>query len=801
MRSIAPGPIAIAVLVALAAASAATADDEALTEIVVTATKQEVTLDRVPISVSALTQDMMDARGMRSIGDVVAQTPGLDLRDQGANGAGDRVSIRGIDSNIGATTTGIYVDDTPVQARSNPINLAGSAFPQVFDVERVEVLRGPQGTLFGAGAMGGVVRFITPTPSLTERQAYVRSEVVATRGGGFGFEAGAAGGTPLIEDRLAIRASAWVQHEPGWVDRTGWESGSTTNDANWSETGAARVALRWKPNDSLDVQPSVLFQNRHDDDSPVWWDTLSDPGRRQFVSGFETRQPSNDRFVLPSLKIEWAAPGGLTVTSITSYYHRDETNVTDVTHSDFPGNMVGNVDDPLAYVFPVSPDGGSVADIFYGAARQNVITQELRFQNSPDEGRVRWVAGAFFQRSRLQDTQYASNPKFAQIWDAYVQDAENGIPDFESYYGVPLLDGIYEYTGVENSSDTQYALFGNVDWPLSARLTLNAGLRVARTKVVFRADEDGPINGGFSSTGGSATDTPVTPRIGLSFQMDEDTLLYASAAKGYRIGGANSAIPAVACGDDLAALGLTSAPGAYSPDTTLSFEIGAKTRLNGGRLALEASAFDTKWKNVQQYYFLPTCGYGFVSNQGQATSRGFDLNVTAKLSSSVTTGLAIGYVDAKFDESIVTQGLNTRTGASTVLVAAGQTLGQTPWSATAFLEFERPLTGGARSGYIRLQDQYGSRNDGPYLWQNVDSTSYDPALAPTAAVNRLDVRFGLRLGALDVSAFVQNALDQTPTTTNSHWVYSPGGAGAGSPVFFRTSQRPRTLGFTALYRY
>ncbi|MEN9704642.1 MAG: hypothetical protein RLZZ393_521, partial [Pseudomonadota bacterium] len=201
-------------------ALAAGAEDESSTgleEIVVTATKQAIALSKVPISLSAYTQAMLDERRIRSIDDIVSQTPGVDLGDQGSNGTGDRVSIRGIDSNSGAATTGIYIDDTPLQARNNPVNLAGTVFPEVFDVERVEVLRGPQGTLFGAGAEGGVVRFITPTPSLVKDSLYGRAEVAMTAHGDPGYEAGAAFGGPLKDGVLGLRVSAWGRHSGGWV--------------------------------------------------------------------------------------------------------------------------------------------------------------------------------------------------------------------------------------------------------------------------------------------------------------------------------------------------------------------------------------------------------------------------------------------------------------------------------------------------------------------------------------------------------------------------------------------------------
>src|SRR5215475_7839534 len=158
--------------------------EEALEEVVVTATKRADPISKVPISVTALTQDAMDAQGVRNINDIVAQTPGVSIsKSGGGSGAGEIISIRGISSNAGASTTGVYIDDTPIQARNNAINFAGTSFPEVFDLQRVEILRGPQGTLFGAGAEGGVVRFLTVQPSLTHYTGYSRAEVSATEHG------------------------------------------------------------------------------------------------------------------------------------------------------------------------------------------------------------------------------------------------------------------------------------------------------------------------------------------------------------------------------------------------------------------------------------------------------------------------------------------------------------------------------------------------------------------------------------------------------------------------------------------
>lgn len=187
-----------------------------LQEIVVTATRSAESLSKVPISVAALTQEQLDERGVKQFDDVVRFTPGLSF-NPGVTGSSD-IAIRGISSPAGASTTGIYVDDVPIQVRQIGF-AAGPSLPIIFDLERVEVLRGPQGTLFGAGSEGGAVRFIQPNPSLSSYSGHGRLEVATTDGGAESYEAGVAVGGPIIEDRLGFRVSALYRNEGGWIDR------------------------------------------------------------------------------------------------------------------------------------------------------------------------------------------------------------------------------------------------------------------------------------------------------------------------------------------------------------------------------------------------------------------------------------------------------------------------------------------------------------------------------------------------------------------------------------------------------
>jgi iron complex outermembrane recepter protein len=198
---------------------AADADEAAqpsqqMQEVTVTANRREESLSKVPISVSAYTQDTMDIKGIKDIDDIARYTPGVRVDESQSNS----ISIRGIASTGGSGTTGIYIDDVPIQVRDLGFN-SDDALVKIFDLDRVEVLRGPQGTLFGAGSEGGTVRYITTQPSLTRSSIYAKAETAYTQGGAMSYETGLAGGTPIIDGVLGIRASAWYRRDGGWIDR------------------------------------------------------------------------------------------------------------------------------------------------------------------------------------------------------------------------------------------------------------------------------------------------------------------------------------------------------------------------------------------------------------------------------------------------------------------------------------------------------------------------------------------------------------------------------------------------------
>src|SRR6202140_3036938 len=419
---------------AASANDAATATEPAaaggLEEIVVTATRREESINRVPISVTAFSQDMIDQKGIKDFQDIVRFTPGVTIDATGTNA----ISIRGISSSGGAGTTGIYIDDTPIQMRSLGFN-PDDTLPKTFDLDRVEVLRGPQGPLFGAGWEGGTVRYILTQPSVTKDSTYVRSEVSYTQYGEPSYEAGVAHGGPIIDGTLGFRVSAWYRRDGGWIDRVDPTTGTVVDsNANHAQTLVLRLAGMWKPLDAVTVTPSVFYQNRQEHDVSTYWPANSNPSAGVFRNANPDRVPVPDRFYLPALGIE-ADLGSTRLVSNTSYYVRDE--LTGYEGTDF------NLSYYQTIGWPASPEGQTMLDpslypLIDSAGRhlppgltnylppatvknqQRSFTQELRLQSNDPTSRWTWTVGAFFQPSRELSLEEIHDPMGDALLTAFV---------------------------------------------------------------------------------------------------------------------------------------------------------------------------------------------------------------------------------------------------------------------------------------------------------------------------------------------------------------------------------------------
>src|SRR5580698_3352637 len=282
------------------AASTDTSSSGPLQEVTVTATRRSESLSKVPISVTALTQESLDDRGVKDFQEIARFTPGVNFDNSGTN----NISIRGISGTGGAGTTGIYLDDTPIQMRALAFS-PDEALPKSFDIDRVEVLRGPQGTLFGAGSEGGTVRYITTQPSLTKTTIYARSEVSTTDGGAPSYEGGIAVGGPLVDNTLGARISVWYRRDGGWIDDINPVTlAPVEKNANYNETSLIRLAVLWAPNDNWSVTPSVYYQNQQRNDINTYWPLYSNPNDNSFVDADPTQRHVPDKFYITALKVQ-----------------------------------------------------------------------------------------------------------------------------------------------------------------------------------------------------------------------------------------------------------------------------------------------------------------------------------------------------------------------------------------------------------------------------------------------------------------------------------------------------------------
>lgn len=747
------------------------------TDIVVTATRREESVLDVPLSVAAFSQESLDEKGVRNIEDLARITPGLSL-SQGFSGI-KYIAIRGLSSSVGATMTGVYLDDTPIQVRS--LVLSTNFYPALYDLERVEVLRGPQGTLFGAGAMGGAVRFILAKPSLTEYSGNMRGEMAITEGGDWSWEAGGAVGGPIVQDKIGFRASANYRRDGGYIDRVPFVAGRGTReqDSNSSTTFVGNAALTFAPTENLTITPSVFFQQANRHDASTYWTWREDSPRPDlplFQSGEGVPSRGRDRAALYSVKGEIDL-GGVSLISNSALTDRKSRSSDDSTAyllDVFEGSLGATWDLVLGNVFgPYGPDlalpnNAEVTSINL-AMTQKAFTQELRLQSNDTGSPLKYVFGLFYQNSRQTSFEQDIAPN------------TGGDPYLVFFF--PTGPGGLLAEATSRTRDRQYAAFGQLDYELLKGLTVSAGVRVSRVEFDYFAVSDGAFGGGGIPESGSTKETPVTPKFGVQYQASPNLMLYGSVSKGFRSGGVNTGADNASCQTDLEELGYSSIPRSYKSDSVWSYEVGAKGRV--GRFAtFQASAFNIDWSDIQRTRSLLSCTTVFTENFGKARSRGFEAQVTLTPTAGLSFDIGVGYVDATQRQTIFT--LPAAPVPGTILRSGDRFA--TPWVVNLAADYEAKLGSGDVSGYGHVQYDYKSS------WTlKPGNVGFNPLFANNDAQNLVSARAGVRSGPVDVSLFVNNLFDERPVIGRLN--FSP-----AERVQIQT-YRPRTWGITAGYRF
>jgi iron complex outermembrane recepter protein len=823
-----PGAAPDATAAPAAPDAAAPADTGGLQEVVVTATRREQSLSKVPISITAMSADDMETRGIKDIADLARFTPGISVDADGTN----KISIRGISSSGGSGTTGIYIDDTPIQMRSLAFS-PDEALPEAFDISRVEVLRGPQGTLFGAGSEGGTVRYITTQPSLTKTSTDGRAELSWTQGGDPSYEAGVAAGGPLIDGVLGARVTAWFRQDGGWIDDVNPTAANpaaafTERNANYTQSYLLRLAGLWALNDKWTVTPSIYFQRHDAHNSSAFWPIYSNPSRNSFINGDPSPRSEPDTFYLSALKIEGSFDA-FQIISNTSFYHRTEQSGYDGTLYNLGFYQAQpQLNNPSAapvwpqseFIVPFPLVDGTGLHLPAAIANyrspnsvdngQENLVQEVRLVSSDPNAKLVWTTGLFFSEDRQTYLEQIHDPMLEQFWQAVAGVDYTSV--FVDQFGNPLpYDPAYpndSYFLSTHAKDTQYAWYGEATYALTDSLKATVGLRESHIQFSFTSLTGGPqlFNTNISESE-SKSENSFTPKVNIAYQLDPRNMLYATYAKGFRPGGGNNPLPPTACAADLANFGIANAPPTYNSDSVDSYEVGAKNNIDN-RLRISSSLYYIVWHNIQQTVVPPICQITFITNLGEAVAKGGDIQIEWSATDNLSVELTSGYTDARYtkDSSFSAAGSNANGNLSPPISLSGDGIvgsisadsnpSTPPFTAALGLEYHFNI--GHYSSFARVDYEYEAHAKWLPPTQDPLSAQYDPNNFTLPATSFVSLRAGFDVGDFSIQPFIDNLTD-THALTNYNWSVDPG---TGDSRLLRAfTFRPRTFGVTLTYKH
>jgi iron complex outermembrane receptor protein len=614
-------------------ASSATTDTGGLSEITVTAEKFKSTIQNTPISISAFSGDQLTAAGLTRIQDIAHEIPGLSMRSAGPGLT--EYDARGLASNGGAApTVGFYLDEIPLSPPA--LSQSGKVVidPDLYDIERVEVLRGPQGTLYGSGSMGGTIKVITNQPKLGLFEGSVQGTGSYTDGGSGNYSGNLMFNLP-IGDKLAVRLVLSDLYRSGWIDNITVSpfpmslsspvqgnvlAAPVTNifrKANDERLTSARVSLLYKPSDDLSILVTGFDQSLHLggydllDGSP----NSATPSRvyNAHYEAFPLREGVRDDISIFGITVN-ANVGFADLTSATAYWSRLGVQTQDASESIYYSNRVAT---STPGVFTAGAP--FVPNVYTERDPSHQFSQEIRL-TSHDSGGLHWVAGAFYS-------------ELHSVWN------EIGLSPLNVTPAVP--DGAY-FISWNPYTVKQTALFADGSYKITDQWKLSAGVRWYTYKSEqdeFSWGLDGPnLTPPAAPLVTTASDRGFNPRVDLSYAPSQDLTTYATISKGFRPGGANQILPPALCGN--------SGTLKFGPDSAWNYEIGEKAKFFDNWLTINSDFYYIKWTGVQQVLTLP-CGYQFYNNAGDGRSFGPELEVNAKLTSELTASLSAAYTDAK----------------------------------------------------------------------------------------------------------------------------------------------------------
>lgn len=694
-----------------------------LEEMVVTANRREESLQEVSASITAFSTADIERKGFDSFADFAGSVPGLTLNESVKNRG--VFNIRGVSlSTLGGNSqdpVSIYINDTPV---TDTYAAAIAPDLRLFDVERIEVLRGPQGTLFGSGSLGGTVRIITNKPDATRAEAAGRIDFGSTKGGGERRRYDAMVNVPLVADTLAVRVVGYYRDEEGWVKNT------TLGTSNSTEDWGGRLSVLWTPNDAFSLRAEVIHQDSEPEDGDSW-----DPAAGKFRRASSIAAGRKAEITNYSLTAAYDFADFATLSSITTMQRSKADYLVDSGDLFGLGLPVVGRNDPWDTEF---------------------FVQELRLVSNSDS-RLEWVVGAFFV-DRESNMRYLLE-----------------VPGLDALLGGVIGSDVY-FESPLGASSQEIAGYGDITFKLTDRWKVNAGVRRFWTEATYQELNRNVLDFATftyvkTSFKNEGTDSDYTWRAGLSFDVTDDAMLYANVSKGYRVGQVNpNNGPSFVDPNDIVI------PEGYGADSTINYELGAKTAWFGNRVIANIAAYYIDWRDIQIDGQRISDRRSFIANAGEARSHGLELELSARPTQALTL-----YTALTFQEAEVTD-VPTHI---VVPAAEGDVLpGLVDFKFSGGFEYRWDI--GATQWYVRADGQYVGSSP-----NRLSGGGTNPNFAINESYENVNAAIGFVTDWGEVTLYGENL------TNNDAYIMNAGQLGP-DPI---NTLRPRTAGVRISVRY
>ena len=724
------------------------ADTFVLEEIMVTATKRgAASVQDVPIAIQALKGSDLRAAGATEFIDIAGKVPSLQFEDLGP---GDKkYIIRGVNSS-GASTVGVYYDEGILTASNAEDGGGRNADIRLYDLERVEVLKGPQGTLYGASSMSGTIRFVTNKPKGDIVEGYVSGELSQTKKGGTNYNVNGMINVPLIENKLAMRTVAWFEDASGFIDAVRIPAGAI-EDVNTNETYGVRSHLRLWASDELTLTASGTYQKTDSDGSsrytPKGTMSFGDadngfapvPGGDLVNTDLTQSRWKEDLYTLGFTAEYMGEAGSLTAT--TNYYKRNIDFAFDSS--------------PILFFFGVPIPG-----ITLEPQERSIWSNELRYASTL-EGPFNFVVGGFYGEEK-QDFE-------VQV----IATGDDGLP--KSAFSERNEDDALVGSGdtffgrLSDYSLSQKALFGEMTYDLSEQFQLLVGTRYYdstrnssdRTTHPFAGFTNDFVRDAVNQ---ETSENKTTFKFSASYRPTEDLLFYAAAAQGFRVGGVNK--PTISAEIKLLP--------SYNSDSLWNYELGMKSTLADGRVNFNAALYSLRWSNMQVLTRDATGAFTFLTNAGKAKVDGVELELAAQLSSEFEVSLGMSYQSAKLTEDAPDLGDPDSRALS------GNRMPNVPkFQGSASATYRTPV-----------MDNFELVMRGDLSWRGSTNTEFNPNNPLGVDLDSyalMNVRVGLENEGWNISAFAKNLFDTRAQIDAIN--------GTQDPLAYITV-RPRTIGLS-----